>query len=181
MWSKYKTCVRFSIEAISTRDEITSSLGLNMAASMRLMSILESTQLADFSSFRKLMASTTTDRLSKAEAAAMSTCSVTQSQVFFGFDLLQNGDVMVKGYLVPILRSRLSQYSSFDLIHRAIVENGLDCRALDAIRQYVRGEACGRDEGLPESARPEATILSTDAVAKSQAARLKSVSCARET
>jgi hypothetical protein len=123
------------------------------------------------------MASTTVCRLSEGEAAAMSTRSVTRSQIFFGFDLSQNGDIMVKGYLVPLLRSHISHRSSFDLIRNALIDNDLDCRALEGVRQYVQGEAYGTDGGLSESARPEAIILSTDAIAETQAARLKSVSC----
>lgn len=169
-WTDGKPCIRFSIEAIGSAEDLASQHGLNNLASLRLMSALESRGYGDFTSFKRLLRDATLqpEHVQSGSDRTALAASPLRSQIFVAFDLRQDGHAMVKAYLMPHLRALRDRTGNFQVMRQALAAARLDCGALERVAEYVQGET-----GLQEERRPQAVILSTDAVHDVAKARTK--------
>lgn len=122
------------------------------------MTRLEAAGVADFGNFGPLALMAITH-----PAAIELAPPKVPSQLFLAFDLLWDGSIRVKAYLLPHLRAHEQRMSTFDLLYNTLrCTLRVNSDALDKVRSYVTGCPNGEHCGLPINQQPRGVIISTD-------------------
>lgn len=158
------TGIRFSIEPISHPHEADRRLGLNLTAARRCMDQLEERGIATFETFKSMIEAGTINYTDGSVRPSLS--SGVASQIFLAFDLGRDGKVLVKTYLVPLLRAQATLKTTCQVVRDTLDYLQVRPPAVDLIEDYTRAVS-------KRGQASEAVILSTDAVSDESKARYK--------
>lgn len=128
------------------------------------MKQLEDRGLATFATFRKMLEVGVVNHLDDSHVSIKD--SSVASQIFLAIDFGRHGEVMIKTYMLPLLRARSTGRSTFEVIRQTFDHLRLRPPALTMIEGYTR-------EVQKRGQSAQAVILSTDAIKDEARARYK--------